>query len=465
MGYYILTRDTALRTWHSDLHTYIKRYTALPKRLTNDEFNIALMCDGKTDIKDCKALSDLIKKGIVKKSIADGRTLTSWQKNRSYPGSVKPWLSLEITQKCNYNCMHCFNASDTNRQFNELPYEKICTILDEAAECGIQAVLITGGEPLLHRDFRRIVDAIYSRDLFVHEVNTNGSLLSRDTLQLLASHGNKPEIKISFDGLGYHDRMRGKCGAEKEALKSITLCLEENFPVRIQMNLNRENSSLIRPSLEMLADMGVPRIRIIRTTETPRWNENAPAASYSWEDYYDESLKIAVWYAQNGLSPQLCFWNFMTLYPGSRIFSFERVQYHSGTYRSLCPLCKTIKGMPAIGANGRIYPCLQYSGYLDAVGIILGNVLDDGLLNILSSGRYYDFINTTQSDRIATGDKCASCSWLTWCAGGCPAIGLLESHDRNLLSHDPTACLFFENRWPQKIEDALRGWINGTPLI
>ena len=69
MGYYILTRDTALRTWHSDLHTYIKRYTALPKRLTNDEFYIALMCDGKTDIKDCKALSDLIKKGIDKKSI------------------------------------------------------------------------------------------------------------------------------------------------------------------------------------------------------------------------------------------------------------------------------------------------------------------------------------------------------------------------------------------------------------
>ena len=466
MAKYILSPDTALRTWHENLHTFIKRYTALPVRLSREEFDIALKCDGTKDIPQSDALYSLVKRKIVEKCNEQGSTkkLSPWQLHRSFTGKVMPWLSLEITQQCNYNCLHCFNAADNDRPCKELSFDMLCKVLDEAERNGILAVLITGGEPLLHRDFYKIIDAIYSRDMFVHEINTNGSLLTPEVLCFLSSKGNKPEIKMSFEGLSYHARMRGKKGAEKATLSSIELCLSEDFPVRIQMNFNRENTDTIQPTLELFSKMGVPRIRIIRTTETPRWISNAPDCSYSWEEYYEEALNVAVRYSESGLTPELCFWNFLTVHPKDKTYSLERVQYYTHTFKKSCPLCKTINGMPAIGANCRIYPCLQYSGTLDAYGIVLGDIRESGLTALLQRGRYYDFAHATQSDRIKSGAKCAACKYLTWCAGGCPAIGCLESRDKNFYAHDPSACIFFENNWPEKIEAALPGWTNRTPL-
>ena len=49
--------------------------------------------------------------------------------------------------------------------------------LDEARECGVNAFTITGGEPMLHRNFMDILTGIYERGMYVEEINTNGYFL------------------------------------------------------------------------------------------------------------------------------------------------------------------------------------------------------------------------------------------------------------------------------------------------
>ena len=77
--------------------------------------------------------------------------------------------------------------------------------------------------------------------MFVEELNTNGHFINMAALERLKSIGCVPLVKISFDGIGYHDWMRNHKGAEQTALDAISLCIENGFPVKVQTNMNRRN--------------------------------------------------------------------------------------------------------------------------------------------------------------------------------------------------------------------------------
>ena len=464
MGYYILTKERALRSWEAVPYTYIRRLSDRPQRLDKEEYETALLCDGKTELQGSEVLSSLLRRGIVEECRQGEASLTKWQKPRKYPYHLTLWLGLEITGRCNYNCLHCFNAADNSQLQSELSLWQIRALLDDASEAGVQAVLLTGGEPLLHPDFREIVQAVYDRDMFVHELNTNGALLTPDVVDFVKSFGNVTEFKISFDGLGYHDWMRGCKGAEERTLKALRLCVDEGVPLRVQMNVNRRNKDSICPTLELLDEIGVPRVRMICTTSTPRWDSNAPGAAFTWEEYLESSLEISEWFAKSGLGLELNIWHVITMEPERKAYSLDRVRCDSRTYRDFRPVCPTINGMPTIAANGNIYPCLQYSGTTEARGVSLGNVVKDGLLPLLKKGVYYDIVHARVSDRLSKDYKCATCEWHTWCNGGCPALGYLFD-GKDFLAYDPTACVYFENGWPERFEKSLQGWTNNTPIL
>ena len=93
-------------------------------------------------------------------------------------------------------------------------------------------------------------------------------------------------MKIPFDGLGFHDWMRGCGGAEQDVLRAIKLCVDAGFPMRVQMNINRKNRDSILPSLALLDDMGVGCARVIPTTPSTRWEMNAQGQSMEWGEFF-----------------------------------------------------------------------------------------------------------------------------------------------------------------------------------
>ena len=75
--------------------------------------------------------------------------------HRRFPYS----FDLEITARCNNDCKHCYinlPAADKEAQADELDIDEISRIADDAILSGSLWCLITGGEPLLRRDFSDI---------------------------------------------------------------------------------------------------------------------------------------------------------------------------------------------------------------------------------------------------------------------------------------------------------------------
>ena len=182
--------------------------------------------------------------------------------------------------------------------------------LDEARECGVNAFTITGGEPMLHRNFMDILTGIYERGMYVEEINTNGYFLGQEVLDQMKERGIRPLMKISFDGIGHHDWLRGRKGAEEDAIRSHPVCAGQMIFNDPDKCATRHNLDTLLETAKLMDSLGVWKMRIIRTSEAPRWKENAGDAALGLTEYYDRMLEFASAYMKTGCRMDVIIWQF-----------------------------------------------------------------------------------------------------------------------------------------------------------
>lgn len=459
---YILNENIALRSWWRVPYAYYIKGVLTAEKLTKEEFELLLRCDGQSDIEDSELLTSLHLRGFISECKKGEKSLTPWQRmecdNRYFP--EMNWM---ITGKCNYNCLHCFNAADNSPLMAEFSLEEAERLLDDAMACGINGFTITGGEPMCHKNFLQIMEGIHRRGMYVAELNTNGFYINQETLDRMKEIGCRPLMKISFDGVGHHDWLRNRKGAEEDALRAIALCVENGFRVKAQTNVHRRNVDSMIPTARLLDEMGVAEMRIIRTTEVPRWNENAKGATLDLEEYFDRMLEFSRVYSTEEHKMTIDIWQFMGLYPTSRKYSLRPVCYRDGEFKSTRPVCRGNRAMVAVAANGNVFPCMQMSGYYEVRNDILGNVKESGLRPILQMGKYLAEVCTTVGELAAANEECNSCPYFKYCAGGCRAIALTLTSDK--MGVDPSKCLFFKKGYYEKVVETMGDWHNITPIL
>ena len=223
----------ALRSWKLVPYAYYVRGYQYAQKLSREQFELLSQCDGEHELENTGLLVALERAGFVHEA-QEGETWSEWSKPRRFDNRYFPSVNWAITGKCNFNCKHCFMAADNAPMMGEFNWGECVAFLDECERCGIQSVTLTGGEPMLHPRFRDIVREIARRGMYLIELNTNGSFLSAEFLDELKALGMDTEIKISFDGIGHHDWLRGVPNAEEKALRAMKLAKEKGFRVRSQ---------------------------------------------------------------------------------------------------------------------------------------------------------------------------------------------------------------------------------------
>ena len=117
----------------------------------------------------------------------------------------------ETTVACDFRCLHCEVAAGTRRA-DELDTEEALAVCDALAALGCEQCNISGGEPLLRRDWPLLCERLSSRGIRVHLIS-NGSLVDAETV----SRGRlrRRRLALSFDGLrSTHNRVRVWKGGE-----------------------------------------------------------------------------------------------------------------------------------------------------------------------------------------------------------------------------------------------------------
>ena len=334
--YYRICDNVALRAWQGVPHAYYLRGSLHAKPLSNRDFFALLLCDGQTDLDKSKTLASLEERGLIT-ACARGEVPSAWSRFTRYGNVYMPKMNLMLTGKCNFNCLHCFNAADNAPLMSEWSYDELCDLFDQARDCGINAFTITGGEPMMHPRFMDILRAIYERGMYVEHLNTNGFFITQETLDEMRSIGCEPVMKISFDGLGFHDWMRSRKGAEQRTLAAIALCVEQGFAVRIQTQVNRRNLESIPQTVARMEEMGAHSVRLIRTSEADRWQLNAGDASLPLDEYYASMLELVSSYAAENHAMPLNVWQLVVLTPASHEYRLYPVMRSDGHYNPKAP--------------------------------------------------------------------------------------------------------------------------------
>jgi radical SAM protein with 4Fe4S-binding SPASM domain len=203
-------------------------------------------------------------------------------------------------------------------------------------------------------------------------------------------------------------------------------------------------------------------MRIIRTTEVPRWNENAKGATLDLDEYFDRMLDFCRVYSAEEHNMAVDIWQFMTLHPQSRSYSLRAVSCREGEFKPSRPVCSGNRAMVAVAANGNVFPCMQMSGYYEAGNDILGNVKESGLRPILQMGKYLAEVCTTVGELASVNAECRNCPYFQYCAAGCRAIALTLTSDK--MGVDPSKCLFYKKGYYVRAVEAMGDWYNVTPI-
>lgn len=182
-------------------------------------------------------------------------------------------LYFYLTEGCNLRCRHCW----INPPYEPMEPIHPCIspelfrdIIGQAAEIGLEAVKLTGGEPLLNPDIRGILEEIRSAGLRLI-VETNATLCTPELAAAMAG-AKHPFVSVSIDSplAAEHEWVRGVPGCFDAALEGIRQLREAGIRPQIIMSVMRRNCGRIGELIRFAIEHGAGSVKLNPVVATAR---------------------------------------------------------------------------------------------------------------------------------------------------------------------------------------------------
>ncbi len=466
MSYYILPKGFALRGWKG--LPFALQYPNLRNAdfFDKESYRVVYALDGRHDI-DVDALTEKQKKlldHLIKIEIAlpaDGtQRLEPWQEYKSFPGIYKNSVQWSITGRCNYKCRHCFmSAPDYHGE--DLSLEQCTHILDELVENGIYNVSITGGEPLVNPHFYDILDGMRERGLMLDTIYSNSELVDDKLLDELEARDMHPAFHMSFDGVRWHDWLRGVEGAEETVVRKFKLLRERGYPTSSSMCLHRHNIGDLKENMDLLASLGLSHVKMNVASPTGRW-KNESEHFLTQDEANQAIIDYIPQYIADGMPVSAQFCGFIDINKERRkiLIPYNKYGGNEGVEKGYA--CSAVTNSMYISPKGRVLPCMTLGG--TAIDPMFPSVLEKPLAEILSDSYYRDMCLLKMHSCIEHNEKCRDCQYRLYCGAGCRACACGET-STDYLGIDEEVCHFFESGWFEKAQELQERYKDSFPPI
>lgn len=189
---------------------------------------------------------------------------------RRFPSARAPyspvWLDLLITARCNLRCLHCSFRGAQPPSFRDMSMDAYVQILDRFPSA--LAIVLAGGEPLLHPAVFEMVQVAHARRLKVH-IPTNGTLLPRSLDALLDAPVEM--LNVSLYGVDRNDFAAltgGQAALFDDAVRAMREIVARRRPggyprvLRASFICTKANLSRVADFIRLCEGVGVDQVKL-----------------------------------------------------------------------------------------------------------------------------------------------------------------------------------------------------------
>ncbi|AID34836.1 radical SAM protein with 4Fe4S-binding SPASM domain [Mesorhizobium sp. USDA 4775] len=351
-----------------------------------------------------------------------------------FSAPLMAWL--ELTRACNLRCPHCFVEGGVARA-GEMRTDRILALLDEWARMGVFSVILTGGEPTMHRNFLEIVRHAHSLG-FVVGIATNGMPITERMLSTIPR--DDVIISVSIDHL--HGQGARKGLSDFEYAKGKLLMMKQaGFNTSIMTTTSSQNVHQLQDIIDWAIENDLS-LRSVPFVEMGRGklhghllnqSQDVEAAARFW-------MTEEEWERVRDPKLGLC---------AGKVFNFLLTMVYA-TRR-----CMSGRGIAYVNSNGDVYPCSTCSG--NKV-LCAGNVAWSDFAEIWEGK--WDIRAITWDTFESTCKGCAVADRKYFCTGRCPGSSSVR-HGRL----DGCGSTDFQKASILRREELFKASINAEPAV
>ena len=290
---------------------------------------------------------------------------------------------LEINRTCNLKCLHCYHGDDRLVFMDEETYTRA---IEEMEKADTLFLVISGGEPMLHNDFKKIIELCTDKG-FAVSIFSNGTLIDDDIIKCL-SNSSVNEVNISIYSLipEIHDKITAVKGSLKKSLEGIKKLLQAGIRTAIKMVITNYNYNDVKSVYEYCLENGI-KFKTDPMITPMNSGDEKPI------QFRAQKKELSVALAQ---------------------FPEIREEIDADETKT----CNAGKNYYAIDVEGNILPCIQFP-------VILGNVFEDNLKELWKN---HEFLKKIRGLKVEELKECMDCSVKSFC-DRCPGLAYIESGD------------------------------------
>jgi uncharacterized protein len=354
-----------------------------------------------------EALEKLKRAGIVTRPETALQSLKGLRRRldtQSREGLINAYV--HVTYGCNLSCTHCYARSDSGKPA-AMAVDDVVRLVRQAAEVGFHKAVITGGEPLVHPQRDRLLDALAAlrEEAGPLQIVLRTNLaypLPPVLLERLADSTDQVVVSVDGDEVS-HDARRG-AGAYARTVANLGQMLAANPDAQVAITAVLTPDQMSGPPGDGVRALGKElgvRVRLKSVLPLGRG-------------------------ADLGLTPAF----YSSLTDGA-----DAVAY-GARIASTCGLGMNLY----VGPDGACYPCYALMGECH----YLGNALEDGLWAVLERNDAYRRVT------VDSNEMCRTCTLRYVCGGFCRAWGASDNPDGR-----PVDCTALHERAKGLVLDAL----------
>jgi radical SAM protein with 4Fe4S-binding SPASM domain len=268
---------------------------------------------------------------------------------------------------------------------------------------GIEWVVFSGGEPLMHSDFFRLTDLLHHMRIRT-SLLTTGLLVAPNAEQIVKSID---DVIVSLDGpASIHDEIRRLAGAFDSLRGGVRalLDLRPDYPVSGRCTVQQTNHNQLRETVRTARELGLQSISFLAADVTseafnrpggwPEARQDSVRLSTEEVDVLSDEMEALI----RNNAPEIER-RFIRETPEKlrRIVHSFRVQ--SGVGKAAAPRCNAPWTSAVVESDGTLRPCFFHQP--------IGNVHEQGLLGALNSPKAVVF---RRSLDIAANPTCRQCT-------------------------------------------------------